>query len=165
MEAAQDRPGQRDGDHRLQAAKGARIMEITTFDDLSRNLGSTLTRRSALRGLVASAAAVVAGGALLPAEDASAKNKKRRRKQKNRKKNTNRDAAVTCPNLGTACGLGASTLVCNCRLTKEGTQTCANVVNPPNGTTFQTCTLSSDCPSGQICDFGGNVCRTTCVTA
>jgi hypothetical protein len=138
-------------------------MEITTFDDLSRNLGSTLTRRSALRGLVASAAAVVAGGALLPAEDASAK--KRRRKQKNRKKNNNRVAAVTCPNLGTACGLGASTLVCNCRLTKEGTQTCANVVNPPNGTAFQTCTLSSDCPSGQICDFGGNVCRTACQTA
>src|SRR5918995_3670534 len=86
MEAAQDRPGQRDGDHRLQAAKGARIMEITTFDDLSRNFGSTLTRRSALRGLVASAAAVVAGGALLTTEDALAK--KRRRKQKNRKKNT-----------------------------------------------------------------------------
>ena len=138
-------------------------MEITTFDDLSRNLGSTLTRRSALRGLVASAAAVVAGGALLTAEDASAKNK-RRRKQKNRKKNT-RGPVLTCPNLGTACGLGASTLVCNCRLTKEGTQTCANVVNPPNGVTFQTCTLTSDCPSGQICDFGGNVCRTTCATA
>jgi hypothetical protein len=138
-------------------------MEITTFDDLSRNLGSTLTRRSALRGLVASAAAVVAGGALLPVEDAAAK--KRRRKQKNRKKSSAQGAVLTCPNLGTACGLGASTLICNCRLTKEGTQTCANVVNPPNGTTFQTCTLSSDCPDGQICDFGGNVCRFTCETA
>jgi anaerobic selenocysteine-containing dehydrogenase len=138
-------------------------MEITTFDDLSRNLGSTLTRRSALRGLVASAAAVVTGGALLPAENASAK--KQRRKQKRRKKNTASPESVTCPNLGTACGLGASTLICNCRLTKEGTQTCANVVNPPNGTAFQTCTLSSDCPDGQICDFGGNVCRFTCETA
>jgi hypothetical protein len=138
-------------------------MEITTFDDLSRNLGSTLTRRSALRGLVASAAAVVAGGALLPVEDAAAK--KRRRKQKNRKKSSAQGAVLTCPNLGTACGLGASTLICNCRLTKEGTQTCANVVNPPNGTAFQTCTLSSDCPDGQICDFGGNVCRFTCETA
>src|SRR5215216_2142838 len=127
-------------------------MDISTFDDLSRILGSTLTRRSALRGLVASAAAVVSGGALLMAEDASAK--KQRRKQKRRKKNTP-NAVVTCQNLGTACGLGASTLICNCRLTKEGAQTCANVVNPPNGTAFQTCTLSSDCPPGQICDFGG----------
>jgi anaerobic selenocysteine-containing dehydrogenase len=142
-------------------------MEITTFDDLSRNLGSTLTRRSALRGLVASVAAVVAGGALVPGEDAAAKT--RRRKSKNRKQrrkqNTTPDAVVTCPNLGTACGLGASTLICNCRLTKEGTQTCANVVNPPNGTAFESCTLSTDCPSGQICDFGGNVCRTICKTA
>ena len=138
-------------------------MDISTFDDLSRTLGSTLTRRSALRGLVASAAAVVTGGALLTSEDASAK--KRRRKSKNKKQKTAPDAVVTCQNLGTACGLGASTLICNCRLTKEGAQNCANVVNPPNGTAFETCTLSSDCPPGQICDFGGNVCRTTCETA
>ena len=146
-------------------------MEITAFDDLTRSLGSTLTRRSALRGLAASAAALVAGGALLQGEDASAK---RRRKNKNKKKakknNTPPDpaplgAAVTCQNLGTACGLGANTLVCNCRLTKEGTQTCANVVNPPNGVAFNSCNLSSDCPAGQICDFGGNVCRSTCQTA
>jgi hypothetical protein len=140
-------------------------MDISTFDDLSRNLGSTLTRRSALRGLVASAAAVVTGGALLPAEDASAKKQRRKQKRRKQKQNNTPDAVVTCQNLGTACGLGASTLICNCRLTKEGTQTCANVVNPPNGTAFQTCTLSSDCPDGQICDFGGNVCRTTCQTA
>src|SRR5688572_348203 len=81
IEAAQDRPGQCDGGHRLRAAKGARTMEITTFDDLSRNLGSTLTRRSALRGLVASAAAVVTGGALLSAEDASAKKQGRKSKK------------------------------------------------------------------------------------
>ena len=143
-------------------------MEITTFDDLSRNLGTTLNRRSALRGLVASAAAVVAGGALLSAEEASAKTQRRKsksRKRQRRKKNTTPAAVATCPNLGTACGLGASTLICNCRLTKEGTQTCANVVNPPNGTAFEPCALSSDCPPGQICDFGGNVCRVTCQTA
>jgi hypothetical protein len=143
-------------------------MDLTKFDDLSRNLGSTLTRRSALRGLVASAAAVVAGGALLPAEDASARKqprKQKRRKMNNRGKSSSQSAALTCPNLGTACGMGASTLICNCRLTKEGKQTCANVVNPPNGTAFESCTLSSDCPSGQICDFGGNVCRTACRTA
>ena len=137
-------------------------MEIATFDELTRSLGSPLTRRSALRGLFASAAAVVAGGALLQAEGASAR---KRRKSKRRKQKNTTPPEVTCPNLGTACGLGASTLICNCRLTKEGMQTCANVVNPPNGQAFETCTLSSDCPSGQICDFGGNVCRTTCQTA
>jgi hypothetical protein len=138
-------------------------MEITTFDELTRNLGSPLTRRSAIRGLVASAAAVVTGGALLQAEDASAKKRRKNKRQKRQKNNT--PPVVTCQNLGTACGLGASTLICNCRLTKEGTQICANVVHPPNGETFEPCTLSSDCPPGQICDFGGNVCRTTCETA
>jgi hypothetical protein len=148
-------------------------METSTFDTLARTLGSTGTRRSALRGLAASAAALVTGGVLLQAEDASAK---RRRKSKNKKqKNSNNNntppapapmgAVVTCQNLGTACGLGANTLLCNCRLTKEGQQTCANVVNPPNGVSFNTCNLSSDCPAGQICDLGGNVCRSTCQTA
>jgi len=149
-------------------------METTTFDTLTRNLGSTLTRRSALRGLAASAAALVTGGALLQTEDASAKRRgKNTKKKKNKKQNTPNtppdpapvSAVVTCSNLGTACGLGTNTLVCNCRLTKEGTQTCANVVNPPNGVSFNTCNLSSDCPAGQICDFGGNVCRSTCQTA
>jgi hypothetical protein len=56
------------------------------------------------------------------------------------------------------------TLIDLCRLTKEGKLTCANVVKPPKGTAAETCTLSSDCQSGQICDFGGNVCRFTCET-
>jgi anaerobic selenocysteine-containing dehydrogenase len=149
-------------------------METRTFDDLARSLGHTLNRRSTLRGLAASAAAVVAGGAVLQAEDASAK-KRRKNKDKKKQKNKNNNtpppnpaplgAVVTCPNLGTACGLGANTLVCNCRLTKEGTQTCANVVNPPNGAAFQACQQTVNCPPGQICDFGGNVCRSTCQTA
>ncbi|HLL49228.1 MAG TPA: twin-arginine translocation signal domain-containing protein [Thermomicrobiales bacterium] len=147
-------------------------METSAFDDLTRNLGSTLTRRSALRGLAASAAALVTGAALLQSEDVSAKRRsKNKSKRKKNKQNAPQDAApvaatvVTCSNLGTACGLGTNTLVCNCRLTKEATQTCANVVNPPNGVAFNTCNLSSDCPAGQICDFGGNVCRSTCQTA
>ena len=147
-------------------------METKAFDDLTRNLGSTLTRRSALRGLAASAAALVTGAALLQSEDVSAKRRsKNKSKRKKNKQNAPQDAApvaatvVTCSNLGTACGLGTNTLVCNCRLTKEATQTCANVVNPPNGVAFNTCNLSSDCPAGQICDFGGNVCRSTCQTA
>jgi hypothetical protein len=145
-------------------------METKAFDDLTRNLGSTLTRRSALRGLAASAAALVTGAALLQSEDVSAKRRsKNKSKRKKNKQNAPQDAApvgavVTCSNIGTACGLGANTLVCNCRLTKEATQTCANVVNPPNGVAFNTCNLSSDCPAGQICDFGGNVCRSTCQT-
>ena len=40
-------------------------METTTLDTIARTLGSTMTRRSALRGLFAGAAAAVAGGALL----------------------------------------------------------------------------------------------------
>ena len=143
-------------------------METTTFDDLTRNLGSTTTRRVAVRGLIASAVAAIAGAAALQSEDASAKqrrNKKKRKKNNPRRARKQQAEVVTCPNLGTACGLGTDTLICNCRLTKEGTQVCANVVNPPNGATFAPCQLTADCPAGQICDFGGNVCRTTCPTA
>jgi hypothetical protein len=57
-------------------------METTTFDGIAKTLGTTSTRRSALRGLVAGALAAVAGGALLQADDAAAK---RRRRRKNRK--------------------------------------------------------------------------------
>ena len=146
-------------------------MDSTTFDGIARTLGSRMTRRSAVRGLVAGATALVAGGALLQAEDAAAK-KGRKSKSKKPKPQTTTPppapapvgAVVTCPNIGTACGLGANTLICNCRLTKEGTQTCANVVNPPNGATFQPCQQTVNCPPGQICDFSGNVCRSTCQT-
>jgi hypothetical protein len=55
-------------------------MDSTTFDGLTRNLGSTLTRRSALRGLFAGTAAVVAGGARLHVEDAAAKRRKKGKK-------------------------------------------------------------------------------------
>ena len=146
-------------------------MDTTTFDGIARTLGRRMTRRSALRGLVAGAAATVAGGALLQAEDAAAKKGRKRKTKKQQPPITPppapapMGAVVTCPNLGTACGLGANTLICNCRLTKEGTQTCANVVNPPNGATFQPCQQTVNCPAGQICDFSGNVCRSTCQTA
>ena len=59
-------------------------METTKFDGIARSLGSSITRRSALRGLFAGAMAAVAGGALLHADDASAK---RRRRKKNKKGN------------------------------------------------------------------------------
>ena len=60
-------------------------METTTFDGITKSLGSRITRRSAMRGLVAGALAAVAGGALLEADHAAAK--RRRRKSK---KNTER---------------------------------------------------------------------------
>ncbi len=147
-------------------------MDTDTFDTVTRLFGSGMPRRQALRGLAAGAATLVGGRSLLESEDAAAK---RRHKHKNKNKKNKPQTAppdpapvgavVTCSNLGTACGLGTNTVVCNCRLTKEGAQTCANVVNPPNGVAFNTCNLSSDCPAGQICEFGANVCRSTCQTA
>ena len=57
-------------------------METKTFNGITRNLGSSLNRRSALRGLFAGAAAAVARGALLQDEDASAKRRKKKGKGK-----------------------------------------------------------------------------------
>jgi hypothetical protein len=62
-------------------------METKTFDGITKTLGSSITRRSALRGLFAGAMAAVAGGALLQADDAAAK--RRRRNKKNKKSNQN----------------------------------------------------------------------------
>ncbi|MBW3634594.1 MAG: hypothetical protein KY456_16365 [Chloroflexi bacterium] len=54
-------------------------MDTSRFDSVARLFGSGMTRREALRGLVAGAAAVTAGGALLhvQVEDASAKKRKK----------------------------------------------------------------------------------------
>ena len=57
-------------------------MDATTIDSIARTFGSTMTRRSALRGLFAGAAAAVAGGALLQADDVSAKRRKKSKKGK-----------------------------------------------------------------------------------
>jgi hypothetical protein len=62
-------------------------METTTFDGIARSLGSSITRRSALRGLFAGAMAAVAGGALLHADDASAKRRRRKKNKKGRNGN------------------------------------------------------------------------------
>src|SRR3954469_9452175 len=55
-------------------------MDTTKFDSVARLFGSGMTRREALRGLVAGAAAVTAGGVLLRSEDASAKRRKKGKK-------------------------------------------------------------------------------------
>ncbi|MBW3632280.1 MAG: hypothetical protein KY456_04540 [Chloroflexi bacterium] len=60
-------------------------MDTTKFDSVARCFGSGMTRREALRGLVAGAAALTAGGVLLQAEDASAKRRRRRKTKKNQK--------------------------------------------------------------------------------
>ncbi len=60
-------------------------METTTFDGIARTFGSSLTRRSALRGLFAGAAAVVAGSAVPQSEEASAKRRKKKGKRKSDK--------------------------------------------------------------------------------
>ena len=48
-------------------------MDTFKFDSVARLFGTGMTRRDALRGLVAGAAAVTTGGALLQGEDASAR--------------------------------------------------------------------------------------------
>ena len=55
-------------------------MDTTSFDGITKTFGRTLTRRSALRGLVAGAVAAAAGGALLQTDEASAKRRKKSRK-------------------------------------------------------------------------------------
>ena len=71
-------------------------METTTFDGIARTLGSTLTRRSAMRGLFAGAAAMVAGGALLQAEDASAKRRRRKKGSKGGQQSKRRQPGAFC---------------------------------------------------------------------
>lgn len=73
-------------------------MDTTKFDSVARLFGSGMTRREALRGLVAGAVAVTAGGAVLSVGDASAK---RRRRRKNRKQNQHQDH---CGVHGDGCG-------------------------------------------------------------
>ena len=63
-------------------------MDTFTFDSVARLFGSGMTRREALRGLVAGAAAVTAGSALLALEEtAAAQGKRRKRRNKTTKKN------------------------------------------------------------------------------
>ena len=58
-------------------------MDTTTFDIIARTVSSSMTRRSALRGLFAGAAAAAVGtGLLLSAEDTSARRKKGKKGKK-----------------------------------------------------------------------------------
>jgi hypothetical protein len=77
-------------------------MDTTTFDGIARNFGSTLNRRSALRGLFAGAAALVAGGAVLHVDDASAKRRRKKNKKTRKNKKQNTDGTRTLP-IGAFC--------------------------------------------------------------
>ena len=56
-------------------------MDTTTFDTITRSVSTSMTRRSALRGLFAGAAATAVGaGILLGAEDTSARRKRGKKK-------------------------------------------------------------------------------------
>jgi hypothetical protein len=145
------------------------------FDDLTRSLAKgTVSRRRTLALIGSSLFGGVLGSVSLFDDTDAAKSCKQKCKKKDDKKARKRcrkrcekkeQPRTDCPNIGTACGKGSSTLVCNCRLDKEGKQQCGNVVNPPNGVAFTPCILSSECGDGQFCDFGGNVCRRSCETA
>ncbi len=55
-------------------------MDSQTLDTLARTVSTSMTRRSALRGLFAASLASVAGGSLLLSEEASAKRRKKGKK-------------------------------------------------------------------------------------
>ena len=96
-------------------------MDTFKFDSVARLFGTGMTRRDALRGLVAGAAAVTTGGALLQGEDASA----RRCRCRNNKdhvcdgKNWCVDRSQTC---GPAGGYG------KCLVTANGANICAEIL-------------------------------------
>ena len=71
-------------------------MDSSKFDTAVRLFGNGLTRRQALRGVVAGVVTTAAGGALLAGEDAEAKRHKRRRKRKKARKE-NQDQSEGLP--------------------------------------------------------------------
>jgi hypothetical protein len=73
-------------------------MDSVSFDDVSRLVGSGLTRRGMLRGLVAGAAALTGADALLHADEATAR---RRRKHKTRRSHQDQG---TCGRQDDGCG-------------------------------------------------------------
>ncbi|MBW3634044.1 MAG: hypothetical protein KY456_13555 [Chloroflexi bacterium] len=78
-------------------------MDSTKFDAIARLFGSGLTRREALRGLVAGATGITAGGVLLQMEDASAGRRRRKNRKKNRRKNRKKNQQQ-CGKQGDGCG-------------------------------------------------------------
>jgi hypothetical protein len=72
-------------------------MDTTKFDAVARIFARGMTRRDALRGLVAGTAAVTAGGALLAEETTAASRSRRKNRNKNKKRQPQPDTAPTPP--------------------------------------------------------------------
>lgn len=64
-------------------------MDTTRFDAVTRLFDSGMTRRDALRHVMAGAAALTAGGALLTGEEATAGKKRRTSKRKKKERRSN----------------------------------------------------------------------------
>ena len=92
-------------------------MDTTKFDTVARLFGRGMTRRDALRGLVAGAAAVAAGGTLLASEETAARKRKRRNRCAGR--NWCVDRTHTC---GPAGGYG------KCLVAASGKHICAELL-------------------------------------
>lgn len=125
-------------------------MNDTLFDRWTRGIDARITRRG-LGGL--GAAALAALGLMSGVE---AKKRKKKNKKKNKKKGSG--VGYGCANLGAAC---SNTTVCQCRLNKDSSQVCVDVVNPPGGIIVP-CISEANCPAGQFCDFAANVCVRGC---
>ena len=130
-------------------------MDTFKFDSVARLFGTGMTRRDALRGLVAGAAAVTTGGALLQGEDASARRRRRRHNKDNvcDGKNWCVDRSQTC---GPAGGYG------KCLVTANGANICAEILfqaascedcGPENCTDCR-CVLAAG--GGDLCNNGSN---------
>src|SRR5687768_8411216 len=111
-------PGRRD--EVAQQRQETADMDTFKFDSVARLFGSGMTRRDALRGLVAGAAAVTAGGALAHVEDASSRRRRRGNRDNVRaRKNCCVDRTHTC---GPAGGYG------KCLVGVAGKHICAEIL-------------------------------------
>jgi hypothetical protein len=94
-------------------------MDSTRIDAVARMFAHGMTRREALRGLVAGAAAVAAGGTLVHVEDASARRRRRNNDNVCDGKNWCRDRTETC---------GSSGRYGKCLVDNSGKHICAELL-------------------------------------
>src|SRR3954469_4168225 len=106
-------------------------MDNTTFDTIARTMSTTVSRRSALRGLVAGALAVTAGGAAL---ETSAK---RQRKGKKQRVLQPGDYCQT----DRQCNHHDPQYTCGCRVFTDRKQVCCGMIDA-------ICDSSADCCYG-----------------
>ena len=142
-------------------------MDTITFDSVTRLVGTGMTRRSALRSLVAGAAAVVAGGAVLQVEEASAKRRKKGKKGKKQTGQTPNQGGGTLLPPGSRCESSAqcqSTYICEVPVNGSNSDRyCSGgpgaICGAPNGDgddTFPFCAVGHRCTAtggGYICQF------------